>query len=187
LNYILLKDNGTREEVSFLVINGKNYISDHISHYEFGEHDENGNLVPEIQLTIFEPVIELFESIRETVGRPIIINSGYRSLEKQKRLYDRDLKLNDGKPSGKVAKPGNSPHMYGVAMDLSIPSNMNAEQLAALIRKRSVDLKFPMARTGWKQYGGTFVHFDLIPMLFEPYLKGIKNPLPQVYVPGLKW
>ena len=178
--YTLILADGTQKEVPFLIKNGRECVAEHISKTEFAEK-ASGKLV------IFEPLIDLFESVRETVGLPININSGYRSKEYQEKLYQQDIKNNGGKPSGNVAKPGNSPHETGAAMDLSIPVNMDAATFAALLRKRSVDLKFPMARTGWVTYHGTFVHCDLVHMLFEPYLKGRRNPSPNAWVPGMKW
>jgi hypothetical protein len=179
-NYTLIDAYGKSKQVPFIIKNGKEYVSDHISRAEFAERGGG-------ELVIFEPLIELFESVRETAKKPIVIYSGYRSPEYQKKLYQQDIAENGGAPSGKVAKPGSSPHQYGAAMDLAIPVNMNAQSFATLIRKRSLDLKFPMARTGWKQYGGGFVHADLVHMLFEPNIKGKINPNPVSWKPGVVW
>jgi len=46
------------------------------------------------------------------------INSAYRSIAHQKRLYDRNKKNNGGKPNGMVASPGGSMHQYGMAVDI---------------------------------------------------------------------
>lgn len=178
--YTLIKRDGTREKVPFLVVKGKNYISAHISQEEFGQKDTG-------EVVIFEPLIQVFEKARSVAEKPILLNSGYRSREYQEKLYQADLKANQGKPSGKVAKPGNSPHMYGAAMDLAIPKGWTARDLAALFRRASIELGFPPVRTGWRQYGGGFIHVDLVFMLFEPYLEGIKNPNPLAWLPGVEW
>jgi hypothetical protein len=179
-SFILIDANGDTRDEPFLIKNGREYVSEHISRSEFAEKGSG-------KLIIFEPLIELFESVRETVGLPITIYSGYRSPEYQKKLYAQDIAENGGKPSGKVARPGHSPHETGAAMDLAIPSNMDAARFAELIKRRSVALKFPMARTGWKQYGGGFVHADLVHMLFEPYMKNKTNPNPVSWKPGITW
>jgi hypothetical protein len=178
--YILIDNQGNRREVPFLMRGGREYVSEHISRSEFAEK-ASGKLI------IFEPLIDLFESVRATVGLPIVINSGYRSKEYQQVLWDRDVAEHGGRPSGEVARPGHSPHETGAAMDLAIPANMDAKSFADLLRRRSVDLKFPMARTGWKLYGGRFCHVDLVHMIFEPYLKGRPNPNPGAWSPGVKW
>jgi hypothetical protein len=184
--YNLIKRDGTRQEVPFFIVDGCKCISPHIFFYEFGEHDDAGVLRADIQPIIFEPLIDLFEKLRATVNRPIKINSGYRTIEKQARLYEQDIRANGGNPSGKVAAPSHAPHTYGAAMDLAIPYPYKAGDFATLIRKVSLDLKFPMARTGWKAYGGAFVHMDLVPMMFKPYTN-ISNPCPEDWTPGRCW
>lgn len=171
--YTLIKRDGTQEEVPFLIRDGVPCVSYHVYQSEFGQHD-NGKVIA------FEPIIELFEKVRETIKRPIRINSGYRSAEYQAMLYRQD-------PSGAVAKPGHSPHETGAAMDLAIPPNFTAQSFAALIRKISKDMGFPEARTGWKQYGGRFVHVDLVHMLYEPYIEGRVNPNPNAWKAGVTW
>ncbi len=178
--YTLIQKDGTRETVPFLNVKGKNHISAYISQAEFGQKDTG-------KAIIFEPLIQVFEKARSILEKPIIINSGYRSREYQGKLYQADLRANQGKPSGNVAKPGNSPHMYGAAVDLTIPKGWIARDLADLIRRASVELGFPPARTGWRQYGGSFLHVDLVFMLFEPYLEGKKNPNPISWLPGIEW
>jgi hypothetical protein len=184
--FIMIERDGTRKEVPFLVIDKYKCLSRHIYFYEYGERDEAGLLRENIQPIIFEPLIELFETLRETVNRPIRINSGYRTIEKQTELYQRDVRENGGNPSGKVAIPSHAPHTYGAAMDLAIPFPYKAKDFARLIQKISLDLKFPMVRTGWKAYNGAFVHMDLIPMLFQPYTN-ISNPCPESWTPGRCW
>ncbi len=178
--YTLVKRDGTREAVPFLTVKGQSHISDHISQGEFGQKDTG-------EVMIFEPLIQVFERARSILGKPILINSGYRSREYQGKLYQADLKAHQGRPSGNVAKPGNSPHMYGAAMDLALPKGWTARDLAALFRRASVELGYPPARTGWRQYGGSFLHIDLVFMLFDPYLGGIKNPNPLAWLPGVEW
>lgn len=179
--YTLIHRSGNREEVPFLLVGDKEYVSAHISRREFGQRDGSYAVV------IFDPLKHLFEAAREKVGRPILISSGYRSAEYQRKLYEEDVRQNGGRPSGKVAKPGNSPHELGAAMDLIIPAGWTAEELAKLFRDTSVALGFPVARTGWKRYlGQGFIHVDLAPMLFKPYTD-VPNPRPQLWIPGLVW
>jgi hypothetical protein len=185
-SFILIKPDGSQQETPFLLKNGVPCISEHVFCSEFGEHDDKGNWVPEIPIRAFEPTLKLFEAIREIVGQPIAINSGYRTIEKQKYLYKADLESNGGKPSGKVANPANAPHTTGTAMDLSLPAGYTAQQLAQLIRQTSVKLGYPMARTGYITYDYKFVHFDLVFLLYAPYTK-TPNPAPALWFPGGSW
>lgn len=179
-NYTLIKRNGAVEEQSFFVSTGGNlHISAHISKAEYAQKDTG-------EVIIYEPLIELFEAVRKAIGKPIPVNSGYRSPAYQKKLYDADLRANGGKPSGAVARPGSSPHETGAAMDLGIPTGWDAAKFAQLIRNTSVAIGFPMARVGWKKYGGRFVHVDLVHMLYAPYT-GKPNPNPGAWSPGVVW
>lgn len=190
--YTLIQRNGTRKEVPFLLIRDKYHISEHIPQFENRDHTLGYAQHDTGEVVIFEPLIILFEAVRDEVKKvrkketPIVINSGYRSPEYQKRVYEEDLKANGGKPSGKVARPGRSPHELGVAMDLQAPQGFSVRDFATLIRKVCMDLKYPIARTGYVKYNYQFVHMDLAPMLFKPYTK-IENPIPQLWKPGVIW
>ena len=56
------------------------------------------------------------------LGYKVICSSGFRAPQKQKDLYDADIRKH-GRPSGAVAKPGNSAHEYGIAVDLKVSGN----------------------------------------------------------------
>ena len=49
-------------------------------------------------------------------GRIVGVNSAYRTLAEQKRLYEADLRANNGVAT-KTAEPGTSMHEYGFALD----------------------------------------------------------------------
>lgn len=58
--------------------------------------------------------------VKSTGDRSIfMITSGYRSPEKQRALYDENLRKYPPNGNGKVAKPGRSRHEYGVALDIT--------------------------------------------------------------------
>ena len=57
--------------------------------------------------------------VKSTGSRMIFdIYSGYRSAEKQRRLYEENIKNHPPKGNGKVAAPGRSRHEFGVALDI---------------------------------------------------------------------
>lgn len=66
-------------------------------------------------------VIDNFEKMISEYGKPVQINSAYRSFEEQKKQWD-----NRGSNSNKVARPGTSRHESGKALDL------NSSDVAAL-------------------------------------------------------
>ena len=58
--------------------------------------------------------------VKTTGDRSVFtITSGYRSPEKQRALYDENLRKYPPNGNGKVAKPGRSRHEFGVALDIT--------------------------------------------------------------------
>lgn len=93
--------------------------------------------------------------LQKAFGRQLIIISAYRSVELQKRLYEQDLAKNGGKPSGKVAKPGSSPHNQGIALDV-LWSGINIAT-----REEFIELARANKFGGIGRYGTQFVHIDI--------------------------
>ncbi len=177
--YTLTHLDGTSEEMPFFIVSGKPYLTAHVSLAEFGEHDSKGRLREDVPVFAFEPILKLFEAVREKLG-PIHINSGYRSDAKQTELYKADS-------SGAVAKPGSSPHRFGAAMDLAIPPTVSsAVELASHVQYYSKQLGLQVARCGWREYQGRFLHMDVVYLLFAPYTN-LKNPNPKAWRSGVTW
>jgi D-alanyl-D-alanine carboxypeptidase len=144
--YTLIKRDGPRVKIPYILNNNSEYVTEHFSRAELDTgHDPDA--------LFFQPTLQLLEAARVQIG-PIHGNSGYRSYERQVLVYQEDIKNNSGIPSGKVARPGHSPHETGAAADLAVPNGYTAESFAKLLRNISADLGFPMARTGWKEYFG---------------------------------
>lgn len=70
------------------------------------------------------------KELRDKYGITVSVISGYRSYEEQKQLYDEYLA---GKRSGPVAKPGESNHQSGTALD--IQTNGDLATVAAVFKK----------------------------------------------------
>jgi hypothetical protein len=166
--YTLIKRDGSREEVPFLLQNGQPYVSPHIAKYEVDD-----NWTGEVM--IFEPVISCFEEARRLLGRPIGINSGYRTEAYQKHLKEIGYKA-----------ATYSPHCRGAALDLAIPTGTTYLALVTLFKQAAKNLGLPKPRFGYKAYGYTFVHFDLVFMLFTPFFTE-KNPRPNEWWEGAEW
>lgn len=166
--YTLIKRDGTREQVPFLIKNGQEYLTDHIARYEVEDRWTK-------EVVMFGPTLALFEEARRLLGKPIGINSGYRSPEYQKHLKEIGYKA-----------ATNSPHCRGAALDLAIPHGTTYLVLVSLLRQAAKNLKLPKPRLGYKEYGYAFVHMDLVFMLFEPYFPE-KNPCPGAWREGVEW
>jgi len=163
-----IKRDGTQEEVLFLLQNGQEYLTKHIARHEI---EDKWNK----QVVMFEPTLNFFEEARRLLGKPIGINSGYRSQEYQKHLKKIGYKA-----------ATNSPHCQGAALDLAIPQGMTYLALVNLLKQAARNLGLPKPRLGFKEYGYTFVHTDLVFMLFKPYIDK-ENPCPGAWAEGVEW
>jgi hypothetical protein len=122
-------------------------LSEHLWVSEVVDRDEPDRLI------ISEVLIDYFEILRTAYGKPLRINSGYRTPEHQKRLVEN--------PDYSAAVI--SPHCRGYALDIDTTSISMTHSLINII-KDSKELDF--YRIGWKQYldrGQTFIHFDIAP------------------------
>lgn len=98
------------------------------------------------------PLCETLEVIREAVGKPIRVDSGYRTLAYDQRLYDAD------QGAGNVALPQGSQHPKGRAVDIRCGS-LRSVQLRDLIAELFIGGKLP--RLGGLGLYPTFVHVDI--------------------------
>lgn len=139
-------------------------ITPHFSAEEFACHD--GTPYPLAQVdgedpagrpwgeSRLGPLCVVLEAVREAAGAPIVIDSGYRTLAYDQRLYDASAK------NGLVAKPEGSQHPKGRAADIKCAA-LSPKALHALILDLYRAGKIP-------QLGGiglypTFVHVDVRP------------------------
>jgi uncharacterized protein YcbK (DUF882 family) len=148
-------------------------ISEHISIKEvYCKHCKKG--AEKIHRVLIEFFERLKEEVQEYIGRetPIIINSGYRCPTYTRWLITQGVKTSLG-----------SPHLYGVAFDLSIPNNLTKKEFVKLIR--FVSQKYDIGiRIGWKNYT-THVHIDvayLIPVEKRPTSKAKIS-----WIKGVEW
>lgn len=84
------------------------------------------------ELQLKEYIIPFFNSMMadfraETNITNVMVTSGYRTVAYQKGLYDRDLAKTGKDSSTEVAKPGNSEHHTGLALDLVTMTNGKSE------------------------------------------------------------
>ncbi len=164
----LIKPDGTIEDKPFMIKNGVEYLTDHVARHEVEDKWTK-------EVVMFGPTLALFEETRRLMGKPIGINSGYRSPEYQKHLKEIGYKA-----------ATNSPHCRGAALDLAIPAGTTYLALINMIRQAAKNLGLPKPRLGYKEYGYTFVHADLVFILFEPFLPE-KNPCPGAWREGVEW
>lgn len=94
------------------------------------------------EVKVHAELVAKLQLLRDRVGKAIVINSGYRTPEHNKRV-------------GGVV---DSYHVKGMAVDISIPSGWTVDRIAKLAK----DIGF----TGIGKYR-TFVHLDVRPKLTE--------------------
>ena len=87
------------------------------------------------QVVLHSELLEKLQALRSALGRPVIINSGYRNPEHNKRV--------GGSPT--------SLHMQGMAADIRVPG-MSPQELAKAARE-----------VGFRGIGNytTFLHVDI--------------------------
>ena len=89
-------------------------------------------------------VFDAFEDLREFVGRPIFISSGYRCKEYQKILTARGYKTAEV-----------SPHNFGVALDIIVGDERDNQVAVSFLELYHSDL-----RIGFQLYNHKFIHID---------------------------
>lgn len=146
--------------------NGLN--SDHISNHIVIGID---NVLCDREIILSRTLIDVFESLREQFGKPIKINSGYRTQKKQEEL----------KAEGYRAAV-TSPHVRGYALDIDYTTNEELVRILRILRP------IPGIRIGWRDYknaGQTFVHLDVAPAAFAALND---KTFPVAWrSPGLEW
>ena len=109
----------------------------HFSYKEFDSPDMpgSGNLMD-------ENFLQMLDEVRDKFGKPIVINSGYRSQEQNAAV--------GGKPKTETSR--GSSHMYGLAADIKCDNSVDRFHLIFLLQE-----------TGFQRIGvaKTFIHVDL--------------------------
>lgn len=140
-------------------------ITEHFSLEEFACHDGTPYPVDQVddedpqgrtwRETRLMPLCETLEAIRAAAGGdPLIIDSGYRTLEYDERLYEAD------RGAGNVAPPQGSQHPKGRAADIRHPT-LSPVGLRNLIGRLYADGQLP--HLGGLGLYPTFVHADIAP------------------------
>ena len=115
------------------------------------------------EFLISEVLIDFLQVIRRRWGKPMKVNSGYRTKAKQEQLKAQGYKAATF-----------SPHTKGMAADIDTTSKQETNDLAQLMVNTAKQLKLPI-RVGYLDYlkvGQTFVHIDVCPHYYgkgRPY------------------
>lgn len=142
------------------------------THYRTSELDCNGELL------IAAPLLNLIDKFRDRIGKPVRINSGYRSLEKQAQL----------KAAGYLAA-STSPHTVGMAVDIDTRNKIETLAVVKILRNIAAENGYKI-RLGYNQYlraGQTFVHVDVCPMYYAPGQSLHKEKHPAVWEKQIEW
>lgn len=152
------------------------------------------------EIYLLQGIVDIFTQAREKIGVPILINAGYRTANHQAELRREGLK------ASRI-----SPHEHGTAFDLIIQYVLGSsfeKRCYTLIKylsdaARVLGLR-EYLRYGCREYGFSFVHVDIVPILFDPnwkalaldkldeyldkfYPYGTANPNPDDWKPGVTW
>ena len=130
---------------------------------------------------LHEYLFTILDLLREYVKKPIHINSAYRTELEQKELQKNN--------KGAVT---NSPHVWGLAIDIDTISNRETARYLVILRKIAKDLNLQI-RLGWRQYQNmtpakTFIHIDVTPEMFGDGRPWQHFPnIQQVYKNSIEW
>jgi len=116
-------------------------LTKNFSLIEFNCKDEDGTQVPEELMPNLHKLAESLQILRDEIGEPIHINSGYRTPEHNEAIGGEK----------------NSYHMKAMAADITT-KNKTPKKLKALIEKLIGEGK--MRQGGVGLYNG-FVHYDV--------------------------
>lgn len=117
----------------------------------------------------YQVLFEIFRQIRNQMRRPILITSGYRCLDHERKMfYDACMKEKTDKPAGKAFI---SAHLFGLALDLQAKSADDQMRMVEVARKVK-----PKPRIGWKTYrqNGVFiVHIDILQAVCPEFMENM--------------
>lgn len=112
---------------------------------------------PNQEFILHEGLLDILDAFRAKIGKPVILNSTYRSADYQKKL----AKTNSNAVSY-------SPHTVGLAVDIDTVSESQCVEYAKVLREIANGMGYK-CRTIWRNYakkGQTFVHFDICPTMY---------------------
>ena len=96
----------------------------------------------------------LLDRFRQLKGEPVLLNSLYRTQEKQTQL------IKDGFRAAKT-----SPHVRGMAADIHVKNKEDAINSINLLNRAAADLRF-VIRLGYDTYNYAFIHVDVCPEFY---------------------
>lgn len=153
---IILDDGNVVSIEKYLGTEADGAVSPHLTTKEVSERAADGYTQQETDFVIAALIIEVFEALRSAWGKPIQINSGWRSRAKQEHLHATN-------PNA----ASYSPHEEGFALDLDC--NNDPAVVASMVNiLRTLRKQYPI-RIGWKEYresGANFVHMDIAPHFY---------------------
>ena len=143
------------EKMTEVSINGKMKLS---QHFELGEltkssHTEVYNIPSHQAIENLKRVCEWLEELRSRAGAPIIINSGYRSPQLNK----------------KVGGAATSNHLTGCAVDIRVDGIEQALRYAVILLDIADESKqdFDEILIEKNRYGAMWLHFAVRPPIQE--------------------
>ncbi|MDX8045688.1 M15 family metallopeptidase [Gracilibacillus sp. S3-1-1] len=104
------------------------YIPEDLTEANIPYYAEEGDPKRLVREVVVNPLEDLFEDA-ELAGLDLVAVSGYRSYDRQKEIYDRNVAQRGKEETDKFsAQPGASEHQTGLAMDVSSAQQVALEQ-----------------------------------------------------------
>jgi uncharacterized protein YcbK (DUF882 family) len=129
--------------------------------------------------TYARPLIVLIQAFRHDLLKPVVINSGFRTREKQIEL------IKQGERAASY-----SPHEVGMAFDIDTVSCEQTQDYVKRLRSLASMLKLKI-RIGYKQYWNeqkyTFIHVDVCPMYYGQGMPFHNQTHPRQWENSIEW
>lgn len=130
------------------------------------------------QLVVNEPLMRLMDHFRETLNKPVSVNSYNRDEKKQAELSSK------GFESAKY-----SPHVVKMAVDIDTTSPDQSRSWGMIMKRCAIELGIK-ARVGVELYikkKQTFIHVDVCPEYYAPGKPFNKNFHPVQWEKVITW
>lgn len=155
----LIEDDGTLTPIT------NNQLTPNFNANEFDERNRFG-LKSAGNLYLSRSLLNLLQRVRIIHNKPISISSAYRSDEYQKRIQSTNKNA-----------VSNSPHPFGLAVDIAIGTKKNGDQLVKLLVQEAKEINLPI-RLLYAHYKHSFIHIDVCPFFFQPGRAWHNKPCP---------
>lgn len=105
-------------------------------HFAWSELDPNGLAGPGDRSNLHRLANDILEPLRASLGEPLRVNSGFRSIAAQEAIWKQAVAEAGGDEAvarEHVAPPGHSQHNVGNAADIDAPTDAQRDRIVAYL------------------------------------------------------